>query len=117
MRRIRQMVFFLGVLSLAVSFGCQSKSQATTGKPTIPKPSMVFDSLTLRSLVAEARGEKLPWYADRKDQRRSVLAGSRSPIYERAVNVTIDQQRSHGNRIHDDYNSVTYRQRVIEITR
>jgi len=78
---------------------------------------MVFDSLTLRGLAAEALGEKLPWYAHRKDQRRGVFAGVRNHIYERAVKVTIDQQRIHGNRVHDNYYRITYQQRVIGLTR
>jgi len=46
-----------------------------------------------------------------------VLAGTRSPIYERSENVTIDRRTVHGNTIRDHYNRSTYRHTVFESIR
>lgn len=108
-------MLFLGVLALLVAMpGCQSAEPATLHGAS---RSIVFDAPDLRCRLEATPHNELPWYASRNDFLPTVLAGTRSPIYERSVNVTIDRRTVHGNTIRDHYNSSTYRHTVFESIR
>lgn len=51
----------------------------------------------------------LPWYADRNDRSLAADAGYISPTFQDSVTITRDRQYQSGGRVHDQFNSTTYR--------
>jgi hypothetical protein len=109
---------------LLLMAGCQSPFAEPAGEHAggyiAPSP-MVFDAPILQHAMEPAelqRGlDASPWYVSRRDARLITVDGFDTGTYEQAVNITIDTQRTSGDRLSDQYRNTTYRQQVTGYVR
>ncbi len=102
--------------------GCQEVPRAvdlgpqldTAGNPR----SVAMDSALLNYLVVrQDPAHGLPWYADRNDHTPVADGGYRLPTVESSVTYTRDRQYHSNGRVHDQFNSTTYRSEHRQIVR
>ena len=109
-------------LALAgVLTGCQSAPSVDLGPQLdadgYPR-SLVMDSPLQNRLAARMNvAPERAWYAGRKDYSPSAQAGYRLPTIQSSVTYTRDHQSHSHGRIHDHYNSTTYRTEYREVVR
>ena len=124
MTRRRSVIMVLALVgAVVVAAGCHSAPFA--GRDTLPYPavddrstSLAFNSRYLEAMesVAGMNGQlaEIPWYLYRNDLPLSTEAGYSSPAYEQSFNYTYDAQVQTNSRVHNYFNSTTYRTRYVQ---
>jgi len=91
--------------------GCQRPYAGDTS--IYPARSLVFDAPETEQMAIR-RPDPAPWFADRNDAQRAVIAGYIGPSSEQARTRTYDRQHHHAGRVYDNYWQYSVGERVIE---
>ncbi len=113
----------LGAAALIGAAGCYAPPSFDRGEVANlvddrgQRRSLAFDSEAHRNAFSAQASDGVPWYLSRNDAQPTVSAGLELPTFEASHTRTIDRQRQHNGRVHDDLHISTYRSRTRQTVR